>query len=119
MQTTPREWNDLCKAMKVDHVICIDPDEQTQGEVGEIQFVISLAEAKALYPGMDWVFCGMHEGAAELGKFTHPESAMYVFGGDREGFKAEADAETSWLFVPTEGKELWSGQAAGMILWDR
>jgi len=58
----------------------------------------------------------------DLRDFKHPEDAIYVVGGEKNGCPENlVDNETSgFVYIPTvAGRSLWAQQAASVVLWDR
>lgn len=76
----------------------------------------TLAEALELFSEYEPVY--IHDqGKAVLGKFDHPENAVYIVGPNYDNFSYPSDAES--VRIATAWEDLWSHVALGIVLYDR
>jgi len=61
------------------------------------------------------------KGEQDLQHFTHPEDAIYIFGGDATELKPEdfKDRDYATVYIPTGDIEMYSFQAGAITFYDR
>lgn len=62
------------------------------------------------------------QGTVSLADFTHPENAIYIFGGSRAVLTEEdlgGRKPQTVVYIPTVKHEMYSHTAAYVTLWDR
>ena len=113
-------WSDLTAAFDIPHVYKVGGNQES----GFVQFgpehtvpdkkVCLMTPSEAAVAGI---------ATTELGSYTHPTEACYVFGPDNttKGWESGfADPTTDYVHINTpSGTELYSFSVASMVLWHR
>lgn len=110
-----------CRAFKVGRVVMVNNEGRIEDPLpAGLDVVGSLGAALELFePQVVSVFLARQAAASSLKHYHHPESAVYVVGGDYGTLEVPPGADCVEVEYPGTEMELWATVVLGLVLYDR